>query len=48
MFALVLGVALLDEPLTAQLVLALIGVAAGIVLVNRKRAPALAATRSTW
>ena len=36
-FALVLGVALLNEPLTAQLVLALCGVAAGIVLVNRKR-----------
>lgn len=39
-FALVLGVALLHEPLTAQLVLALCGVAAGIVLVNRKRPPA--------
>jgi drug/metabolite transporter (DMT)-like permease len=36
-FALVLGVALLGEPLTAQLVLALAGVAVGIVLVNRKR-----------
>jgi drug/metabolite transporter (DMT)-like permease len=31
-------VLLLDEPLTAQLVLALTGVAVGIVLVNRKRA----------
>jgi drug/metabolite transporter (DMT)-like permease len=37
-FALVFGVALLDEPLTLQLVLALLGVAAGIVLVNRKKA----------
>ncbi|AEG91163.1 DMT family transporter [Ramlibacter tataouinensis] len=37
-FALVFGVALLDEPLTAQLVLALAGVAVGIVLVNRKPA----------
>ena len=37
-FALVLGVALLHEPLTAQLMLALAGVAAGIVLVNRKPA----------
>jgi drug/metabolite transporter (DMT)-like permease len=42
-FALVFGVALLDEPLTLQLVLALVGVAAGIVLVNRKSpAPAAA------
>lgn len=37
-FALVFGVVLLGEPLTAQLVLALTGVAVGIVLVNRKRA----------
>jgi drug/metabolite transporter (DMT)-like permease len=37
-FALLFGVLLLDEPLTAQLVLALTGVAVGIVLVNRKRA----------
>jgi drug/metabolite transporter (DMT)-like permease len=37
--ALVFGVALLREPLTPQLVLALCGVAAGIVLVNRKPAP---------
>lgn len=37
-FALVFGVALLDEPLTVQLVLALAGVAAGIVLVNRRNA----------
>jgi drug/metabolite transporter (DMT)-like permease len=36
-FALVFGVMLLHEPLTVQLVLALVGVAAGIVLVNRKR-----------
>jgi drug/metabolite transporter (DMT)-like permease len=40
MFALAFGVALLDEPLTLQLVLALAGVAAGIVLVNRRKAPA--------
>ena len=37
-FALVFGVALLKEPLTVQLVLALVGVAVGIVLVNRKKA----------
>ena len=37
-FALVFGVALLHEPLTLQLVLALTGVAAGIVLVNRRKA----------
>jgi drug/metabolite transporter (DMT)-like permease len=37
-FALVFGVVLLNEPLTAQLVLALVGVAVGIVLVNRKPA----------
>ena len=36
-FALVFGVLLLDEPLTAQLLLALGGVAAGIVLVSRRR-----------
>ncbi|WP_298933542.1 DMT family transporter [uncultured Ramlibacter sp.] len=35
-FALVFGVALLSEPLTPQLVLALTGVAVGIVLVNRR------------
>ena len=35
-FALVFGVVLLKEPLTLQLVLALAGVAAGILLVNRK------------
>ncbi len=35
-FALVLGVLLLKEPLTLQLMLALCGVAAGIVLVNRR------------
>ena len=39
-FALVLGVALLSEPLTLQLMLALAGVAAGIVLVNRRPAAA--------
>ncbi len=44
-FALVFGVALLDEPITLQLVLALAGVAAGIVLVNRK--PAAAVSRRT-
>jgi drug/metabolite transporter (DMT)-like permease len=37
-FALVFGVALLHEPLTVQLVLALVGVAFGIVLENRRRA----------
>ncbi len=36
LFALVFGVVLLGEPLTLQLVLALAGVAAGIVLVSRK------------
>ena len=35
-FALVFGVALLGEPLTWQLVVALAGVAAGIVLVSRR------------
>ena len=39
-FALVLGVVLLNEPLTLQLMLALSGVAAGIVLVNRRPAAA--------
>ena len=42
MFALMFGVALLNEPLTTRLVLALCGVAVGLVLVNR-RAAALAA-----
>jgi drug/metabolite transporter (DMT)-like permease len=37
-FALVFGVLLLNEPLTPQLMLALAGVAVGIVLVNRKPA----------
>jgi drug/metabolite transporter (DMT)-like permease len=36
LFALVFGVVLLAEPLTLQLVLALAGVALGIVLVNRR------------
>ena len=36
LFALVFGVVLLGEPLTTQLVLALVGVACGIVLVSRK------------
>ena len=35
-FALVFGVVLLDEPLTLKLVLALVGVALGIVLVSRR------------
>ena len=35
-FALVFGVALLGEALTLQLTLALVGVAVGIVLVNRR------------
>ncbi len=39
-FALVLGVMLLNEPLTVQLMLALCGVAIGIVLVNRRPAAA--------
>jgi drug/metabolite transporter (DMT)-like permease len=34
-FALVFGVVLLGEPLTVQLVVALVGVAVGIVLVTR-------------
>lgn len=38
LFALIFGVALLKEPLTLQLVVALIGVALGIVLVNRRPA----------
>jgi drug/metabolite transporter (DMT)-like permease len=38
LFALVFGVLLLNEPLTLQLVLALTGVAVGIVLVNRRKA----------
>lgn len=38
LFALVLGVVLLGEKLTLQLVLALVAVAVGIVLVNRKKA----------
>ncbi|HSV61528.1 MAG TPA: DMT family transporter [Variovorax sp.] len=37
-FALVMGVLLLNEPLTLQLVLALLGVTAGIVLVSRRPA----------
>jgi len=36
LFALIFGVVLLGEPLTLQLVLALLGVAAGIVLVSRR------------
>lgn len=39
-FALVFGTSLLGEPLTLQLVAALVGVALGIVLVNRRPAPA--------
>ena len=37
LFALVLGVVLLGEKLTPQLVIALVAVAVGIVLVNRKK-----------
>jgi drug/metabolite transporter (DMT)-like permease len=40
LFALLFGVMLLGEHLTAQLVVALVAVAAGIVLVNRKKAAA--------
>ncbi len=36
LLALVFGVVILSEPLTLQLVLALSGVALGIVLVNRR------------
>jgi drug/metabolite transporter (DMT)-like permease len=39
-FALIFGVLLLSEPLTLRLVLALAGVAFGIVLVNRRASPA--------
>jgi drug/metabolite transporter (DMT)-like permease len=35
-FALVFGVVLLGEPLTVQLVVALVGVAVGIVLVSKR------------
>jgi drug/metabolite transporter (DMT)-like permease len=38
LFALLFGVVLLNERLTVQLVVALVAVAAGIVLVNRKKA----------
>jgi drug/metabolite transporter (DMT)-like permease len=37
-FALLFGVSLLGEPLTAQLVLALLGVAVGILMVSGKKA----------
>jgi drug/metabolite transporter (DMT)-like permease len=40
LFALLFGVVLLGERLTTQLVIALAAVAAGIVLVNRRKAPA--------
>ncbi len=40
LFALVFGVVLLKEPLTLQLVLALLGVGVGILLVNRKASAA--------
>ncbi|VTU15458.1 putative DMT superfamily transporter inner membrane protein [Variovorax sp. PBL-H6] len=43
LFALVFGVVLLGEPLTLQLVLALAGVALGLVLVNRRTSPAVQA-----
>jgi len=42
LFALVFGVVLLKEPLTVQLVLALLGVGVGILLVNRKASRAVA------
>jgi drug/metabolite transporter (DMT)-like permease len=42
-FALVFGVLLLGEPLTLQLVLALVGVIAGIMLVNQRRRAGLSA-----
>ena len=45
-FALVFGVLLLDEPLTLQLMLALSGVAIGIVLVNRRGAVAPSPARA--
>jgi drug/metabolite transporter (DMT)-like permease len=40
LFALVFGVVLLSEPLTLHLMLALVGVAVGIVMVNRRKARA--------
>ena len=42
LFALVFGVVLLKEPLTLQLVLALLGVGVGILLVNRKASQTVA------
>ena len=45
-FALVFGVVLLKEPLTPQLMLALCGVAVGIVLVNRRAGTVLQAPAS--
>ncbi len=45
LFALVFGVALLGEPLTLQLVLALAGVGLGILLVNRRARVAAAVAR---
>lgn len=42
LFALVFGVVLLKEPLTLQLVLALLGVGVGILLVNRKASQTIA------
>lgn len=42
LFALVFGVVLLKEPLTLQLVLALLGVGVGILLVNRKASRTIA------
>jgi drug/metabolite transporter (DMT)-like permease len=46
LFALIFGVALLSEPPTLQLILALSGVALGIVLVNRRPAPAASPART--
>ena len=46
LFALALGVVLLNEPLTLQLLLALAAVAVGIVLVNRKQGATVAAAKA--
>jgi drug/metabolite transporter (DMT)-like permease len=40
LFALAFGVTVLGEPLTLRLVLALAGVGLGIMMVNRRNAPA--------
>ena len=46
LFALAFGVMLLGEPLTLRLVLALAGVGLGIVMVNRRKAPAAGAKKA--